>query len=68
MMRGREKGGGQRMLNVTLGLRFFLFILAFFFLSAGMVEPVWFSSIQSVSNFGNRNRIEPELFCYFLIG
>jgi len=31
MMRGREKGGGRRMLNVTLGLRFFLFILAFFF-------------------------------------
>jgi hypothetical protein len=38
-----------------------------FFLNAGMVEPVWFGSVQSVSDFGNRNRTEPEFFYDFLI-
>ena len=66
-MRGKEKKGEKRgggLLNVTLDLGFFLFILAFF-LSAGMVEPVRFGSIQSVSDFENQNRTEPERFCDF---
>jgi len=71
MMRGREKKGekkgkGKGGVNCTLGLGFFLFILSFF-LNAGMVEPVRFDSVQSVSDFGNRNRTEPEFFNDFLI-
>jgi hypothetical protein len=65
MLRGREKRG-EVGVNCTLGLGFFLFILGFF-LNAGMVEPVWFGSVQSVSDFGNRNRTESELFYDFLI-
>ena len=54
--------------NATLGLwlKHFLFIL--FFFSVGLVEPVRFDSVQSVSYFRNRNQTEPELFCDFLIG
>jgi len=37
------RGGGGGLLKVILGLGFFLFILAFFFLSAGKVEPVRFN-------------------------
>jgi hypothetical protein len=73
-MRGRERGvvrrwweGGTRLLKVSLGLGFFLFILAFF-LSAGMVEPVRFCAVQSISDFRNQNRTEQEFFCDFLIG
>jgi len=44
-----------------------LFILVFFS-SASLVEPGRFGSVQSVSDFGNRNRTEPEMFCDFLIG
>ena len=54
--------------NATLGLwlKHFLFIL--FFFSVGLVEPVRFDSVQSVSYFRNRNQTEHELFCDFLIG
>ena len=69
-MRGRcreqRKGGGGR-LNVGLGLGNFLFILVLF-LSGGLVEPVRFGSVQSVLDFENRNRTEPDFFCDFLIG
>jgi len=61
---GRE--GGRR-LNVGLGLRNLLFILVLF-LSGGLVEPIRFGSVQSVSDFENRNRTEPDFFCDFLIG
>jgi uncharacterized membrane protein YeaQ/YmgE (transglycosylase-associated protein family) len=33
-----------------------------------MVEPVRFGSVQSVSDFGNRNRTEPGFFLTILIG
>jgi hypothetical protein len=48
------KGGRGGWLNVGLGLENFLFILVLF-LSGGLVEPVRFGSIQSVSDFENRN-------------
>jgi hypothetical protein len=56
MQRAREqmKGGRGGWLNVGLGLENFLFILVLF-LSGGLVEPVRFGSIQSVSDFENRN-------------
>jgi hypothetical protein len=66
MQRAREQRE-RGWLNVGLGLEKFLFILAFF-LNGGLVELVWFDSVQSVSNFGNRNRTESELFYDFLIG
>jgi hypothetical protein len=52
--------------NATLGLwlKHFLFIL--FFLVLAWLNR--FGSVQSVSDFRNRNRTEPELFCDFLIG
>jgi len=43
-----------------------LFIL-FFFSRASLVELGRFGSVQSISDFKNRNRIEPEIFCDFLI-
>ena len=43
-----------------------LFIL-FFFSRASLVEPGRFGSVQSVSDFENQNRTEPEIFCDFLI-
>jgi len=43
-------------------------IYTLFFLSVGLVEPIRFGSVQSISDFGNRNRTELELFCDFLIG
>ena len=45
----------------------FLFILIFF-LKWWLGEPVRFGSVQSVSDFRNQNRTEPEFFCDFLIG
>jgi hypothetical protein len=51
--------------NVTLGLENIPFIVVFF-LSAGWLN--WFGSVQSVSDFRNQNRTEPEFFCDFLIG
>ena len=44
-----------------------LFILLFFSRD-NLVEPGRFGSVQSVSDFENRNRTEPEIFCDFLIG
>jgi hypothetical protein len=44
-----------------------LFILSFFS-RASLVEPGRFGSVQSVLDFKNRNRTEPEIFCDFLIG
>jgi hypothetical protein len=44
-----------------------LFILLFFSRD-NLVEPGRFGSVQSVSEFENRNRTEPEIFCDFLIG
>jgi hypothetical protein len=52
--------------NVTLGLENILFIVVFF--KCWLVELVRFGSIQSVLDFRNRNRIEPEFFCDFVIG
>jgi len=69
MQRCREQRKGGR-LNVGLGLGNFLFILVLF-LSGGLVEPIRFGSVQSVqsvSDFENRNRTEPDFFCDFLIG
>ena len=68
MQRQRAKEGreGGR-LNVGLGLGNFLFILVLF-LSGGLVEPVRFGLVQSVLDFENRNRTEPDFFCDFLIG
>jgi len=39
-----------------------------FFFKCWLVEPVRFGSVQSVLDFRNRNRTEPEIFCDFLIG
>jgi hypothetical protein len=61
------RGRGQRRLMAdTLGLENNVFIL--FFFKCWLVEPVRFDSVQSVSNFRNRNQTEPESFCDFLIG
>ena len=63
MMRGRELGGAAA---AECYFRFRVFpIYICIFLSAGMVEPVRFGSIQSVSDFENQNRTEPERFCDF---
>jgi len=71
--RGRErcieKGGGaatflfreckeQSWLRVR---KIILFIVVFFF-KCWSGEPVRLGSVQSVSDFGNRNRTEPEFF------
>jgi hypothetical protein len=64
----RAKGGGAG-LATECYFRFsvrknILFILVFFF-------KCWHGltgSVQSVSDFRNRNQTEPELFCDFLIG
>jgi hypothetical protein len=53
------------MAKVILGLENVVFILTFF-LSVGWLNR--FGSVQSVSDFRNRNRTEPEFFCDFLIG
>jgi hypothetical protein len=45
-----------------------LFILLFFFSRDSLVELGRFGSVQSVSDFENRNRTEPEIFCDFLLG
>ena len=44
-----------------------LFILLFFSRD-NLVEPGRFGSVQSVSDFENQNRTEPEIFCDLLIG
>jgi hypothetical protein len=77
--RGRErcieKGGGAATFlfrecreQSWLRVRKSILFIVVFFLSAGLVEPVRFGSVQSVSDFGNRNRTEPKFFCDFLIG
>jgi len=63
-MRGREKRGGRQL---HFRSRFFS-IYTWFFLNAGMVELVRFGSVQSVSDFGNRNRTELGFFLTILIG
>jgi len=45
--------------------RRYVIYTCFFFSSASLVEPGWFGSVQSVSDF--ENRTEPEMFCDFLI-
>jgi hypothetical protein len=40
-------------------------IYTFFFSSASLVESGWIGSVQSVSNFENRTKL--EMFCDFLI-
>jgi len=42
------------------------YLYLFFFLMLAWLNR--FSSVQSVSDFGNRNWTKPELFCDFLIG
>jgi len=64
--KGGLKGGkGRLMAKVILGLENIVFILTFF-LSIGWLNQ--FGSVQSVSDFRNRNRTEPKFFCDFLIG
>ena len=64
------RGGGWESENgeISLGLENILFILVFFFSRDSLVEPGRFGSVQSVSDFENRNRTEPKIFCDFLIG
>jgi len=50
------RGDGGGLLKVSLGLVFFLFILAFFFLSAGMVEPVQFNRFWTLETETEPNR------------
>ena len=57
-------------MNVTLGLENILFIVVFF-LSVGWLNR--FGSVQSVSDFRNRNQTEPDFFfnrliLFFLFG
>ena len=67
----REEGEGrlenEQSLTLGLGLEKASYLYVFF-LSASLVEPVRFGSVQSVSDFRNRYRTEPEFFCDFLIG
>jgi len=67
----RKGRGGDRCIKKRGGATTFLFrecreqswlrvrksilFIVVFFLSAGLVEPVRFGSVQSVSDFGNRN-------------
>jgi len=62
-MRGRGKGGGRLMADI-IRLENNVFILVFF-VSVGWLNR--FGSVQSVSDFRNQNRTEPEIFCDFLI-
>jgi len=63
------RGGGWESENgeINLGLENMLFILLFFSRD-NLVEPGRFGSVQSVSDFENQNRTEPEIFCDLLIG
>ena len=69
--RQREgRGGGWESENgdLSLGLENMLFILFFFFKSQlSWTGSVRFGSVQSISNFKNRNQTESEIFCDFLI-
>ena len=82
-LRDREHGGGedtferqetesrergQLRMHLSLGLEENMLFILVFFSSASLVEPGRFGSVQSVSDFGNRNRTELEMFCNFLIG
>ena len=55
---GRGGGGRRLMGKCYLGLGNILFIVVFF--KWWLVEPVRFGSVQSVSDFKNRNRTEPN--------
>jgi len=62
----KGEGGRLSLENATLGLglqKNILFILVFF-----KYWPGWIGSVQSISDFENRNRTKPEFFCDFLIG
>ena len=59
----KERGGRQ----LHFRSRVFSIYTCFFF-NAGMVKPVRFGSVQSVSDFENRNRTEPGFFLTILIG
>jgi hypothetical protein len=69
--RQREgRGGGWESENgdLNLGLENMLFILFFFFKSQlSWTGSVRFGSVQSISDFKNRNQTESEIFCDFLI-
>jgi hypothetical protein len=64
-IRDREKERGQLRMHLSLGLEENMLFILFFFSSASLVEPGRFGSVQSVSDFGNRNRTESEMI--FLI-
>jgi hypothetical protein len=68
-MRDREQGEGaaENALKFKVRRKYAIYT-CFFFSSASLVEPGRFSSVQSVSDFENQNRTEPEMFCDFLIG
>ena len=65
--RCREQREGGRRLNATLGLGLektsYLYLL--FFLSAGLVEPVRFGYVQSVSDFENETEPNRNFFVFF---
>ena len=66
-VRQRREGRGGLMGKCYFRVRKY-FIYSYFFFKCWLVEPVRFGLIQSVSDFRNRNRTEPEFFCDFLIG
>jgi hypothetical protein len=68
MQRREGKGGGRLRGECYFRVRKHSFYSCFFFFNCWVVEPVRFGSVQSVSDFRNRNRTEPEFFCDFLIG
>jgi hypothetical protein len=64
--RQREQGeGATANADLSLGLEENILFILFFFSSASLVESGWIGSVQSVSNFENRTKL--EMFCDFLI-
>jgi hypothetical protein len=67
--RRREQTKGRGRLSLECYFRFRVTkktcYLYFFFFNVGLVEPVRFGSVQSVSDFENRNRTEPIFFVIF---
>ena len=67
-IRDREQGEGAAKNAFKFRVRRkYAIYTCFFFSSSSLVEPGRFGSVQSVSDFGNRNRTESEMFCNFLI-